>query len=289
MARHCGHCWGRGHNKRTCPQMTESFLRRYKSASDESKEFYGAELMKRGINPKTGNPLTAKEKKATPSYAKQARRCTYCDEGGHNARTCEAKKSDIAIVNEAAKEFRIAVVERLKSEEFPGKGALMRYHSPREWMGSRDGYCPVNEIHMVTGINWERVTFDAAFAGTTAWLTMINLAAPGTSRHASQQAHWRIDKELRNNAGRASESGWAGLSNPPEDNFVEPPPAWWNVNRAGTDDCRLIVKSVKRNRSAMKLFAAILAAVKDGRDIDMTAPRLWLHRLDELGLSDDLN
>jgi len=270
--------------------VTESYIRRYQTAVDDlHKEHYADALKKRGINPETGKPLTIKEKTARTGYAKQHRRCTYCDESGHNARTCEGRKSDIATVNELAKEFRIAVVERIKSEEFPGKGALMRYHSPREWMGSRDGYCPVSEIHMVTGINWERVTFDAAFGGTTAWLTMINLAAPGTSRHAAQQSHWRIDKELRNNAGRASESGWAGLSNPPEDNFVEPPPAWWNVNRAGTDDCRLIVKSVKRNRPAMKLFAAVQAAVKDGRDIDMTAPRLWLHRLDELGLSDDLN
>ncbi len=266
--------------------MTESFLRRYKSASDESKEFYGAELLKRGINPKTGNPLTAKEKKAKPSYAKQERRCTYCDDSGHNARTCSTKKLDIRLVNEVAKEFRIAAAERIKSEEFPQLGTLLRYHSPREWLGSRDGYCPVNEIHMVTGVDWDRVTFDRAFAGTTDWLTLVNLAKPGSPRHASQQSHWRVDKELRNNRGKLSESGWAGLSNPPMEEVTtpKPPPAWWNVSLAGTDDCRLIVKGLARNRSAMRIFAAALAAAKEGHPIDMTSPRIWAYTLDELGL-----
>jgi hypothetical protein len=261
-------------------------LRRYKTASDESKEFYATEILKLGINPETGKPLTAKEKKARTGYAKQRRRCTYCDEGGHNSATCSTKKLDISVVNEVAKEFRIAAVERIKSGEFPQKGTLLQYHSPREWMGSRDGYCPVNEIHMVTGLDWDRVTFDRAFTGTTDWLTLVNLAAPGSPRHAGQQVYWRVDKERRDQNGKISESGWAGLSNPPKEEVAtpKPPPAWWNVNLAGTLDCRLIVKGLARNYRAMRIFAAALAAAKDGRDIDMANPRTWAYQLDVLGL-----
>jgi hypothetical protein len=286
MARHCGFCYGRGHNKRTCPNRIESILRRYKSAEAQSKEFYRTEILKLGISPETGKPLTAKEKKARTGYAKQERLCTYCGVSGHNARTCSTKKSDITLVNEAAKEFRIAAVELIKSEQFPQKGTLLQYHSPREWMGSQVGYQPVNEIHMVTGVEWDRVTFDRANSGATNWLTLINLAAPGSYRSVSQQSHWRVDKERRNNNGKISESGWAGLSNPPMEEVTtpEPPPAWWNSNEAGGPACRLIAKGERRNSNAMRIFTAALAAVKDGRDIDMTSPRLWAYTLDTLGL-----
>ncbi len=287
MARRCGYCYEGGHNTRTCPRQTDSYLRRYQAADPETKEWYGKKLLERGINPETGSPLTAKEKKAKTGYTKQARRCTYCDEGGHNARTCPTKKLDIRLLNEVAKEFRIAAVERIKSGEFPQKGALLQYHSPREWKGSRDGYCPVNEIHMVTGIDWTRVNFGRAFAGTTDWLGLVNLAAPGSSRHAGQQVHWRVDKVRRHQNGKISESGWAGLSNPPMEEVAatKPPPAWWETDEAGGDDCRLIVKGLARNRRAMRIFATALAAAKDGRDIDMANPRTWAHQLDELGLN----
>ena len=29
MARHCNHCWGRGHNKRTCPKLTQQIKDNY--------------------------------------------------------------------------------------------------------------------------------------------------------------------------------------------------------------------------------------------------------------------
>jgi hypothetical protein len=64
----------------------------------------------------------------------------------------------------------------------------------------------------------------------------------------------------------------------------EPPPAWWNSNEAGSENCRLIVKGVHRNSNAMRIFTAALAAVKEGHPIDMTCPRLWAYTLDELGL-----
>jgi hypothetical protein len=286
MARRCGYCYGRGHNKRTCPDITENYIRRYNAdAHGETKEAWAQEVRKRGVNPDTGKALTAKEKTARTGYAKQPRRCTYCDEGGHNSATCTTKKTDINLVNEVAKEFRIAVVDRLKNGGYPCKGTLLQYHSPREWMGSRAGYVAVNEIHMVAGVDWTRVNFGRAFGGATDWLKLINLAAPGSPRHVSQQAHWRVDKLLRNTQGRVGNEGWAGLSNPPTTSFDDPPPAWWCLDEAGVENvCRLVVKGLRRNVVAMRIFTAALAACKDGRDIDMAEPRTWTYQLDNLGL-----
>jgi len=286
MARHCGYCYGRGHNKRTCPRQTDSYLTRYKASDPDTKEWYASRLLERGINPETGKPLTAKEKKAKTGYTKQERRCKYCDERGHNSRTCTAKTSDVKLINEVAKEFRIAAVERVKSEEFPKVGALLQYHHPREWMGSRDGYQPINEIHMVTGIEWDRVNFDRAFGGTTDWLAMVNLGAPGRPRHAGKQSHWRVDKVRRNNNGVTSGTGWSALSNPIEVTTPKPPPAWWCADDAGTEKCRFVQKGTGRNGHAMRIFSCALAAVKDGHNIDMANPRSWVNRLDELGLLD---
>lgn len=284
MARRCGYCYGRGHNKRTCPQITESYIRRYQTETEENTKAHWAQLVRaRGVNPDTGKALTVKEKKARTGYAKQARACKYCDESGHNSRTCTTKKSDIKLINETAKEFRIAAAEKIKRHEFPKTGALLQYYHPREWTGSQNGYQPISEIHMVTGIKWERVTFDRAFGGYTDWLTLINLGAPGRPRHAGNMSHWRVDKERRNHNGKLGDSGWSALSNPAEYAAPKPPSEWWDAEPAGSEGCRFIQTGVCRNKNAMRIFEAALRAMKEGCDIDMSHPRTWASVLQEAG------
>lgn len=84
MSRFCGHCGKRGHNKRTCPHISE-----------ESKEFH------KSYYRKAGRP------KGTQTQ------CGYCGGIGHNRRTCQLLKSDKAWVTSQSEVIVRSAIENL--------------------------------------------------------------------------------------------------------------------------------------------------------------------------------
>ena len=139
----CGVCYERGHNKRSCPALTERHLSRfarYKAELDKEiaagtpldRQQYRrmaereAEIIAKrtGTNPLTGDALV----KRGPT-----RRCSYCkhkhgawgEQGlGHTRRTCPDLKADMAERVKANAAYRAGMLETLR-EAGVGVGALI--------------------------------------------------------------------------------------------------------------------------------------------------------------------
>ena len=125
MARRCGYCGSRGHNRRTCGYLTAAIQQQFEDAianrdwhldndtgrADtyiEKAHRYAEALAKRtGTNPLTG------EKPPKPVRAK--RKCSYCLGSGHNRRTCEVYAKDKNIYREATRIARRDVKARIEA------------------------------------------------------------------------------------------------------------------------------------------------------------------------------
>jgi len=160
----CSQCWNYGHNKRTCPQITERWQQRYdKAVSDKNQydiDHWAERLAKRtGTDPRTGAKVNRR--------AGIVRRCSYCkyahgrydDKGiGHTRRTCKYLKKDR---KEAAKQngiLRKKVVAAMKREGL-GVGATISYNSYGYYPdGNGDQvYEARNYPYMVVSINWDNI------------------------------------------------------------------------------------------------------------------------------------
>lgn len=121
----CGYCYEYGHNSRTCPEKKarlEKNLEHEKSQGSQGRytEYYAQQLAKMtGVNPETGE----KRSRRNESWG---RKCSYCNERGHNRRTCETLKSDLAryamMTREARQEVRAWALE-----DGIGIGAMVKY------------------------------------------------------------------------------------------------------------------------------------------------------------------
>ena len=144
---HCRNCYGKGHNRRTCPQLTESYKTRAQDevAGGEPRGYWHEQYAKR-----TGVWLDG-EKAAELKRKRRGgtRRCKYCAKTGHNTRTCAALKEHKAAALVDTKAVRAKIVEALE-ERGLGIGALIT----REQYGEKIGY-------MVTGFNLEQVNSES--------------------------------------------------------------------------------------------------------------------------------
>ena len=142
----CRHCYGKGHNTRTCPDKTDSYKRRAEGeiAQGEERGFWHQEYAKRTGKWLDGTAATEMKKKR----AGGTRRCKYCNKTGHNTRTCPELKEAKATYLADCLRVR-GVVNRRLQEIGLGVGALVtieHYGSP----------C----LYMVEGVSWEEITHE---------------------------------------------------------------------------------------------------------------------------------
>lgn len=141
---YCRHCYQKGHNRRTCPQLTEQYKQR---AEDEVKHgeergYWHIQYAKRAKHWLDGTPATELKK----SRREGARRCTYCAKTGHNRRTCPELAEHKAAAVAETRAIRERVVQGLR-EQGLGIGALVTVEQWSEKVG-----------YMVTGFVWENIT-----------------------------------------------------------------------------------------------------------------------------------
>lgn len=102
MARHCGHCYGRGHNRRSCPEI-KKIIR---------------------LNPDGYQARIAREKK---EHAKRnPRRCSYCSETGHNKKTCSKLEIDRVKMARESRTWRNSFLTRAREQGF-SVGTLLKF------------------------------------------------------------------------------------------------------------------------------------------------------------------
>ena len=161
----CSSCWKYGHNKRTCPQITERLQQRYDKAVEDKQQasidHRGALLAKRtGTHPRTGAKVNRR--------AGIVRRSSYCkyvhgpydDNGvGHTRRTCKQLKKDLKAATKQNGIVRKKGVAALKREGI-GVGAIINYNSYGYYPdGNGDQvYEARNYPYMVVSIKWDNIT-----------------------------------------------------------------------------------------------------------------------------------
>ena len=137
----CGFCYEYGHNSRTCPEKKARLERNLEAAKEDDgryTEYYAHKIAKMtGVNPETGEEVKRRDES-------RGRVCSYCNERGHNRRTCETLKSDLAryavMTREARQEVRAWALE-----DGIGIGAMVKY---KEY-----GYSDSSTLMMVEALN----------------------------------------------------------------------------------------------------------------------------------------
>ena len=108
----CSNCYGKGHNRRSCPAMRARAEEAAKKPANE-RDWTDQRAIERIEELKVSS--------STP------RSCSYCYETGHNMRGCNTRKSDILNTVSRTIDFRKKFIQALKANSF-GVGAIVSYN-----------------------------------------------------------------------------------------------------------------------------------------------------------------
>ena len=166
----CSYCHQTGHNRRKCPDLTDSIGRLYhghilnaKDARAQGNEADAewheqrAELKRQEYMKRTKIDIATGEK-VSNKVAKAARMkkvtCGYCGERGHTRRTCEKMKSDKQVFIEQTRRTRLAALEKAR-EIGIGLNSIV----PLRLWGYVDGKYGNHITHRyIKSIDWNWVT-----------------------------------------------------------------------------------------------------------------------------------
>ena len=126
----CSWCYGKGHNKSTCPEIKQRYERAIKEDPDS---------------------WFVKEYEASQKQRKR-RSCGYCKEEGHTKRTCTWIKADKAKTVQMNKEWRAHALDYFKNLGL-GVGSLVQFVYKRAW-----GENQVENV-LISEVLWDNLTF----------------------------------------------------------------------------------------------------------------------------------
>ena len=153
---YCRWCYNKGHNRRTCPEYTETYKERAESEVESNKkhdchETWRQEEYAKRIKADTlldGTPFE-REKQGNGGGT---RRCSYCAKTGHNRRTCEKFTDAKQDYLKDAITYRKDIAKTIAKQGL-GVGTLVTIE-PR--FGSPD--LGRNYLYMVVGFEWDAIT-----------------------------------------------------------------------------------------------------------------------------------
>ena len=126
----CSHCYESGHNKRGCPKLKADIAER------------------RAENPEDWRVQMYDQKRASTSRKGEKRNCTYCDEQGHNRRTCTSLKTHVSALQKSSVAWREAFLAHLQTLGL-GTGSIL---TEDHWRHGKVRY-------LVTGVNWDKMSY----------------------------------------------------------------------------------------------------------------------------------
>jgi len=147
MARRCGYCCERGHNRRTCPKLKDYVAR--------NPDSYVA------------------RREASAQKAASTRKCSFCDTAGHNRRKCPTMESMARKAAKMNSEFRKTLLSFMK-ENGIAEGTLVRANARDVWSYTRDENGElrspmstrkednVSVIGLITKISWDFIHYRTA-------------------------------------------------------------------------------------------------------------------------------
>ena len=132
---HCTYCHDKGHNKASCPDLKQRIedLR-----AKHGDDYYAVR--------------TYDLKKAKRKASGKNRKCSYCDEGGHNRATCTTLKENMEETRGKNSEFRKSFYRHL-IRLGAGVGAIVSSDA-NSMLVDQDGTARYRIPQIVTDINW---------------------------------------------------------------------------------------------------------------------------------------
>ena len=179
----CGHCYNVGHNRRSCPTLTEAFQARFNRQQETLKEakakglttdtyevsraqrqvdHYAGELIQRtGVDPRTGQSVKRVSNRRC-SYCKWKHGVTDSEEGkGHTRRTCPGLKEAKEEARLKNVEYRKIVYDGMRNAGL-GVGSLIRM-GVTGYFPDPDGEERIWETRdcalLVKSINWDEINY----------------------------------------------------------------------------------------------------------------------------------
>jgi hypothetical protein len=165
----CSHCYTTGHNRRSCPNITQECLVRYKGwkrqreayADDDTsgvemydrriKQERAAYIKRTGLDPDTGEKI--KRKTAKAERMKQIT-CGYCQDVGHTRRVCEAVKADYQVYLVETKQVRQNVLTAAQ-EAGIGIGSMVTF--PDRGYNADGRWGTWVKLNYITTYEWDSV------------------------------------------------------------------------------------------------------------------------------------
>jgi len=138
----CSYCYNEGHNRRACPDRISDEDATIKDLPDS---IAAQRIRSRRRHNKSAQKLRA-----------QNRSCSYCQNRGHNRRTCPIKRQDTLRIQDRSTEYRRAFAENMKQRGV-GVGALVRLPDPQRFWKSMDPAQNTNLVGIITKVSWDSV------------------------------------------------------------------------------------------------------------------------------------
>jgi len=159
--RHCTYCWNKGHNRRTCSELTNWYKETSLNGQPGSfnAKHYAAAYTKRTGLDLDGN-FVGKPKQERRASVKK---CSWCRSRYHNKRTCPKRVEWLEGKMQENKRYRYAIQERAKSLKI-GVGSLLsttRYFWATDDKGELQ-YSPHQILGIIEKIDWNKITCDNA-------------------------------------------------------------------------------------------------------------------------------
>ena len=172
----CSYCHQKGHNRRTCPELSEATARLWRNAKSSYERVvregktemadmylsrmkgYADRYAKRtGKDVATGNAIVmTKEAKAKRMGNI---RCSYCGNTGHTRRTCQDLKDDKQVYLKALLDKRIDALNKMR-ELGVGVGSLAKMQRYGYWPDKENGgttWGSRQRPMLLRAINWKNV------------------------------------------------------------------------------------------------------------------------------------
>ena len=221
--RHCSWCWGKGHNKTTCPEFKQHIA--------DNPDGYHAREERAKIQKRQARKQTT-------------RKCSFCEKPGHNTKTCSAKRvihNKFIALNSA---FRRRVLEELSVQGI-GVGALVTL---RPHNGTSD---PI--LSIVRKIDWNAI--HAGSEGRSYCISLERIGPPPEGYHRSVNPQSLGTRHLTHLLSRPMMGGiyqrkevwerfeWQGgremeVVSPVDDATINPPDGWLAGSVSNVEYCR---------------------------------------------------
>ena len=142
MARRCGYCYEKGHNRRTCPKL--------KDYVDRNPDSYAARRL------------------AATQKAASTRKCSFCNTTGHNRRKCPTMETMARKAAKLNREFRKEVLTLLR-EHGIAEGTLVEAGAYDVWTYTRDQNGDLRApayndqdtkvVGLITKVEWNNINY----------------------------------------------------------------------------------------------------------------------------------